>query len=138
MPNVDADGPGDAWVCIQDPAPPDAFRLEAFGFGVDGTPPTVCRDVPGAVHVENMMLRRKNKSTATRMDPHARGGLNILPHQGNTYSRAGHRLLPTNTRATRAFHGLLCLLHDGARYEWQAHRGTMENYQKIEKVGEGM
>jgi len=47
-------------------------------------------------------------------------------------------ILPTNTRATRAFHGLLCLWHDGARYEWQAHRGTMENYQKIEKVGEGM
>ena len=47
-------------------------------------------------------------------------------------------ILPTNTRATREFNSLLCLLHDGARYEWQAHRVTMENYQKIEKVGEGM
>lgn len=66
VPNVDADGPGDAWVCIQDPAPPDALRLGAFGFGVDGTAPTVCRDVPGAAHVENMMRRRK-----TSRRPHA-------------------------------------------------------------------
>ena len=77
VPNVDADGPGDAWVCIQDPAPPDAFRLEAFGFGVDGTPPTVCRDVPGAVHVENMMLRRK-----TSRRPHA---WIHMPAEGSTY-----------------------------------------------------
>ena len=71
VPNVDADGPGDAWVCIQDPAPPDALRLGAFGFGVDGTAHGLPRRA-GRGPRRKHDAEEKNKPTTTRMDPHAR------------------------------------------------------------------